>query len=303
MSETDAFAWELGAAALEREHWAARDDAILEVDPRDPAALRAALAALFARSALIVRAPGFLPATVAARLAARVVGGEPLVEEGVEGPAAPAAGAPAAAQSYRRGVAFYEVQDSAAAADRYFAATDAFSEELALASAPDESPLDRLRTSLREVWPLGARRQTVGGRRLGFGIARLFTEGGHATPHQDCLERDALLAPTDGRVVTQLATNVFLSAAERGGELLVWPRHLDREAWRATLQRTSGSSNALSPAKLGPPAAILRPHTGDLVLCLSDHPHAVARVRAGRRVTLAAFVGYHGDGAPLTYWT
>lgn len=133
----------------------------------------------------------------------------------------------------RIGKALFETIDSVNAALGYLAGAPGWMEEMRMECAPYLSPIDRLRLEADILWPGGARVARLQGRPMFAGLLRVFEEGSEAEPHQDHLDWDVgPLGMHEGAYLeTQLAANVYLEVPPSGGELVIWPSGLSREAY------------------------------------------------------------------------
>jgi len=199
----------------------------------------------------------------------------------------------------RIGMSFYETGGRPDVIERYFASAPENIALLRSACAPYASPMDVLRCVLDELWPHGARLQTLGGRKMFVGLSRNIRPGAPMLAHHDIFAR---LAPDDAEardLITQLAVNVYVDVPAEGGELMIW---LDEISDAEFLERR-GSSYGLSIEALGPPDLRIRPAVGDLILFNGRKLHAVAPGKGADRLTVSCFVGYRGGDHPLTFWS
>jgi hypothetical protein len=102
-------------------------------------------------------------------------------------------------------------------------------------------------------------------------------------------------------MITQGAANVYLSVAEQGGELELWPYGLTDQAQYEDFQ-TPGDYG-LDRCKIGPSVLRSKPEQGDLIIFDARKIHAVNRNDRGLRITASAFIGYRGQGNPLTVYS
>jgi hypothetical protein len=201
----------------------------------------------------------------------------------------------------RVGLFYAETVDDPALRERYHAESPRWAQALRDAAAPYQSPLDTLRLQLQERWPGGASVETVDGRPMSVGLARVFDTGAEVPPHQDLLRREVGTGcPRVQSLLTQFAAHVCLRPAASGGELELWSTRPNDDEFEA-LRLTGGI--AVDRAKLPAPEAVLRISAGDAVLFDATRLHAVRPVVGGPLVTLSCYVGYRGPGQPLTYWS
>ncbi len=163
---------------------------------------------------------------------------------------------------------------------------------------PFASPIDELRLLLDEVWPAGARLLQIDGKKCFVGVCRFQRTGVDLIPHTDNLTRNA--PPQQQPLLKQLSANIYLEIPEQGGELEMWNIEPSEEEYRQ-LQGEKGYG--LDRHILPPPAAVIKPEPGDLILLNPRFIHAVRPSEQSNRVTLSSFVGYFGEDQPLAYWS
>ena len=163
---------------------------------------------------------------------------------------------------------------------------------------PFASPVDELRLLLEEIWPAGARLLQIDGKKCFVGVCRFQRTGVDLIPHTDNLTRHA--PPQPQPLLKQLSANIYLDIPEQGGELEMWNIEPSEEEYRQ-LQGEKGYG--LDRNTLPPPAAIIKPEPGDLILLNPRFIHAVRPSSQSNRVTLSSFVGYFGEDQPLAYWS
>jgi hypothetical protein len=197
---------------------------------------------------------------------------------------------------------FWNVMDDPARRERYLDAGLPVQHQLRKFSAPYPSPVDQLRLALDEAWPAGATLMSMNGRKMPFGITRLWRVGKEALPHQDLLwrevEPDLLGSPLRG----QLGANVYLDTADEGGELETWDRHITDQEYES-LQDAYPGSYGFPRGMLPAESLLFSPEVGDLVLVNTTMVHAVRMITKGRRITISGFVGSAGEGQPLRCWS
>lgn len=199
----------------------------------------------------------------------------------------------------RIGMSFYETGGRPDIIEQYFVSASDNIALLRSACAPYASPMDLLRCTFDELWPCGARLQTLGGRKMFVGLSRSMRPGAPMLAHHDIFAR---LAPDDREandLLCQLAVNVYVDMPAEGGELLVW---LDEISDAEFLERR-GTNYGLPIESLGPPDLSIKPETGDLILFNGRKLHAVAPGQGADRLTVSCFVGYRGGDRPLTFWS
>ncbi|MFH8349735.1 2OG-Fe(II) oxygenase [Streptomyces sp. NPDC018045] len=164
--------------------------------------------------------------------------------------------------------------------------------------APYLSPVDHVRLLLQECWPAGADLLRLRGRPCFVGALRVF----HPTtsvfpPHNDRIEQETD-APEIAGVTEQLVANIYLQVPEEGGDLQLWRRDPTSAEARTILE-----VEGLDPATVEPPAHVIHPRAGDLIVFSSRMLHAVTPARGGHRVGMAAFIACKGPDEPLQYWS
>lgn len=200
----------------------------------------------------------------------------------------------------RVGQAFFESQANEEARRKYETDAVKWIRELRAGLAPNLTPIDKVRLELDEVWEAGAQLATMNGRKMFVGLARTFSEGSYAEPHQDIFAWDAPDAPEASRVTKQLAVNVYLKMPEQGGGLTLWPVSFNQADYKA---RQIEGSYGLRKEELPAPSAEIQPQVGDLIFFNANNVHSVERIGKGTRVTWSSFIGYQGDAAPLILWS
>ena len=197
---------------------------------------------------------------------------------------------------------YWNVMNDPARRERYFAMALPSQERLRGLSAPHPSPIDLLRLALDEAWPGGATMMTMGGRKMPFGITRLWRTGSEGLPHQDALWREVGRRDEAGRLTGQLGVNVYLDTADEGGELETWDRVITDEEYEPLRDEFPGSYGY--PREMLPAESLLiTPRVGDLVLINTMRVHAIREITRGQRMTISGFVGSSGSGAPLGCWS
>lgn len=200
----------------------------------------------------------------------------------------------------RVGMSYFEATVSDELANRYYDQASGDIEELRRVFCPHYSPLDWLRLELQEKWAPGASLMSLDGRPMFVGLARVFSEGAEALPHQDILRRDAPFHLAAHELTTQLAANIYLQPSDAGGDLDLWSfKPSDAEYNELRLGTTYG----LDRDKLPAPCFSMKPSTGDLIIFNSTHAHAVRSIQGRPRVSISCFIGYRGRNKSLSYWS
>jgi len=246
------------------------------------------LLALVRGSVLAVRSPGFYDPAACAAVARRMISHERR---------APYQKAPLVG---RIGMAYFDAETAADRA-RYYREATGSAQTLRETYAPHGDPIAMLCGALDELWPGGARPESIEGIPMFAGLVRLLEPGSQLRPHQDVLEWDA---PGDcdaaRELLAQLTANVYLRTGDAGGELELWDCGLDRKDYE---ERRIPGVPALDRGRLPDPVLRIVPQAGELILFNSVRLHAVTPVRDGTRVTASCFIGVRSLSAPLTYWS
>jgi hypothetical protein len=201
----------------------------------------------------------------------------------------------------RVGKAYFETVGDPAVRRQYYEHATEWIQAMRDLCRPFASPMDTFRLQLQEIWPAGATLETLEGRPMFVGLARVFESGSGAHPHQDVLARDAPRGCNRAHTIrAQLAANVYLKPPAAGGELDLWLRKPTDEEYEA--MRRPGSYG-VDRSSLGEPDVILTPASGDLILFNAHNLHAVRSASGGSRITMSTFVGFRGSCRPLTYWS
>lgn len=200
----------------------------------------------------------------------------------------------------RIGRAYFEKQASAAAAADYEQNAMSWMRELRQAVSPFLPPVDKLRLSLDEAWPAGAKLASIEGAKAFAGLTRKFGAGSEAEPHQDVLAWDVAQGHPDGELAGQFAANIYLHLPPVGGELTIWPLSFSREVYDR--HRRPGSYG-LDYAALNAPPVTIEPELGELILFNSRLVHAVQPSAGGDRMAASCFIGFRSKDDPLTVWS
>ena len=166
-------------------------------------------------------------------------------------------------------------------------------------------PLDQVRLELDEIWAHGATlaRDKASGRVMGGGLPRIMfgpTRWKKGFIHAD---QYAPLSTANGL----FSANIYLQLPKREdkGELHIWPLDIRSDLdWYSNQDLLKGMTvqDASSQVKLrkalGDPF-IVSVSPGDLVLFCVQRPHAAVGFQHGTRVSLQAFIQYHGSDKRL----
>lgn len=199
----------------------------------------------------------------------------------------------------RTGMTFFETKGDPGLLEQYYQEAQQLCATVRSACFPYLCPIDKLRVELEEAWSAGAHLENLHGRPMLVGIARMFEDSFELPPHQDVLARDLSDNPAAGLLLSQLSANIYLQAAQEGGELEVWgikPSY-------AEFLDLSCDELHFDRDKLPLPEVVYRPQAGDLVLFDSGRVHGVRPSRQGPRVSMSCFMGYRGQDQPLSYWS
>lgn len=85
-----------------------------------------------------------------------------------------------------------------------------------------------------------------------------------------------------------------------GGRLELWTEHYNHDEFMA---RKNADTYGLNYKKIPPPAVVITPGLGELVMADSTKVHTVTTVESGLRIAVNCFIGFRGINEPLTYWS
>lgn len=199
----------------------------------------------------------------------------------------------------RIGMSFYETGGKRELIEHFFKTALPNIHLLRDACAPYASPIDVLRCALDEIWPAGANLQSLAAGKMFVGLSRNMRPGTPLLAHHDYFSRLAPDDPEANDLIRQFAANVYISMPEAGGELLIWKDEITDAAF---LERR-GEQYGMDLDALGPPDIVIKPERGDFIIFNARKMHAVASGKGHDRLTFSCFVGYRGDGLPLTFWS
>jgi hypothetical protein len=164
--------------------------------------------------------------------------------------------------------------------------------------APYLAPIDQVRLLLSELWPAGASLLRLRGRACFIGAFRVFQPStSRFYPHNDRLDQETD-APEIAGLTEQLVANVYLQVPETGGDLQLWCRYPT-----ATEKQIILDVEGLDPATIEPPAHVIHPEAGDLIIFSSAMLHAVTSAAHAHRVGMATFIGCKSPDQPLMLWS
>ncbi|TMO88621.1 2OG-Fe(II) oxygenase [Pseudoalteromonas spongiae] len=168
---------------------------------------------------------------------------------------------------------------------------------------PYLSPIDKFRLEMDEAWPAGAKVESLYGKKCFVGLCRIIQgiSGSTLEPHIDRLSRDSSDSYAAHSLESQLAANIYIATPDTGGEVEIWLKEPEIEAYEKELEKTK--SYHVNREILGEPDAVIKPKVGDLLLFNSRCFHAVKESSGGIRSSIAAFVGYRGINHSLSLWS
>ncbi|MEV4743559.1 hypothetical protein [Streptomyces sp. NPDC049555] len=237
-------------------------------------------------TALAVHVPGFVPAEALAPARRKLIDH-------------PDRGALTQATEFQRiGYAYSEVHDDASR-EHYHHQARAGIQRMRELFAPYASPSDVLRLLLEETWQAGAHLMHMDGRKAFVGICRYQHKDVDLNPHTDALERN-LPAGHALHLKAQLSANIYLNIPRTGGELELWGTEPGEEVYGRLM---GGRTWGIDRARIGPPAQVVKPAPGDLLLLNPRRIHAVRPSGDEPRITLGHFIGYYGTARPLELWS
>lgn len=200
----------------------------------------------------------------------------------------------------RIGMTLFETENQDAMLERYYGSAQETMWSMRRHCFPYLTPVERLRLELDELWPSGAKIESLHGRKMLCGVARMFEDSHSLPPHQDVLVRDVPESARAGAQKCQIAMNCYIRAPREGGELELWdinPTEAEYEAMRA------GQHDFLDRAKMPLSTGKIRPQGGELLLMRSDRVHAVHACQGGPRMSVSCFIGYYGPDEPISFWS
>lgn len=163
---------------------------------------------------------------------------------------------------------------------------------------PFGTPVDRIRLLLQEYWPGGANIQRLYGRKCFVGAIRVFKPSTSMFyPHHDRIDEESDAPELEG-MQEQIVANIYMQTPKTGGDLQLWLRD-PSEPEKILIRDVEG----LLPESVEPPALVIHPEAGDLIIFSSRMLHAVTPSKDSYRVGMAAFVGCYGQDRPLGYWS
>lgn len=199
----------------------------------------------------------------------------------------------------RIGMAFYEAENKKELLEEYFASTDNNIQILRNRCYPFAYPIDILRCRLDEIWDAGSMIESIMGKKMFVGLARVVKPEITFLAHHDIFEKDAPESFRAKSLLSQIACNVYLQMPNSGGELMLWEKELSP----TDFDNMRGDSYGISVERLGKPTHIVRPEIGDLILFNSRKMHAISPGDSCSRFSLSCFIGYRGNHQSLSVWS
>jgi len=118
-------------------------------------------------------------------------------------------------------------------------------------------------------------------------------------PHQDLLAAESPAEKIPRKFTRQLAVNLFLSAADDGGDLEIFDLGPDDTGY----DNLDDGPKSVEPESLPEPCVSVRPKTGDLILFDSTLVHRVLENSGAKpRMTLSCFAATSTESSKLRYW-
>lgn len=250
----------------------------------------AAFVQLASGPALAIRVPGFFPGDLCSAFADKILMSSELESYAV------------APDIKKIGKAVFDAAEDPEQLEEYYQRAASDLRLMRSYFQPYLAPMDKLRLVLQECWPWGSMIEALHPPRLMFaGLIRVFGEGAEARPHQDMTNWDVPDCEPAQTLLTQFACNTYLKTSEQGGCLELWDRTFQT---KGQYDRTQVPGDyGLDRDRLGPPAVTIHPCDGDLIIFNAQRVHAVTEITKGVRVAVSAFIGYRGQGRPLTVFS
>lgn len=191
----------------------------------------------------------------------------------------------------RIGKSLFEIQFSPADYVEYFANAQADLEVSRSMFPPGRYPLDELRLALDDQWLGKVGRLRLEGGLCGLGLLRFLDKGGEILPHNDVAAADAEHSLIAQNIDIQIAFNLLIQGAQRGGSTRIYPKRFSRNEYQAN-RRNAPNDYALKDDCLPPDPVVIEAEAGDVYFFDANFPHRVdacAGIRS--RYTLSAFIG------------
>lgn len=164
-----------------------------------------------------------------------------------------------------------------------------------------ENPVKMIHDYLGKIWDQGCRQEKMKGKYMNPGIIRSFEADplGGLPPHVDTLCKDIPDVQSFEKMKCQLASNLYISISDYGGELELWDYAPDQEELKTMF---NGTHDFIDVNKIPVPSIKIRPKVGELIIFRSECIHSVRPSTGGLRTTASSFIGYYSDDTPLTVW-
>jgi len=158
----------------------------------------------------------------------------------------------------------YEMENSMKLFSKYYRDANKNIKKVRNMFSPYQSPMDKLRLNLQEIWPAGANLENLYGKNMFVGLLQVLEKGTDILPHQNVLKRDAPNALLAHTLEAQLAVNIYLQMPTRGGEIELWSQTCGDAEYQSLLIKQG--EYATDRNKIGKPAMTFKPRAGDLVI-------------------------------------
>jgi hypothetical protein len=169
--------------------------------------------------------------------------------------------------------------------------------------SPYQSPIDKFRLELDELWPKGCNLKSINREKMFVGLTRVFKAGVEADAHQDVLEWDDN-SDDAKNIKNQLAFNVYLRLPEEGGELKLWNLSFSQKEYLQKSNNQSGKESFIHPTYTPDPDVVIKPKLGEMILINSYRLHGVNKSKGDKlRVSNACFVAYEHSQKALNVWS
>ncbi len=164
-----------------------------------------------------------------------------------------------------------------------------------------DNPIREIHNAFNQAWDNGCQIENLHGHKMNPGIIRSFEadpEGG-LPPHMDTLFKDIPEVRGTKNITSQLATNLYISTSEEGGELEIWD-------FSPTIEELEmmycGVHDFIDRDNIPIKPVVIKPEVGELIIFRSHCIHSVRPSRGGMRTAASCFIGYYDEQQPLTAW-